>query len=179
MSGSRPMTRATAVSVSPPPTLIPGRRRHTLGAALVGGSPQSSPSPSSSDRLSPLGRPSSEFAADHLPLQNASSQGDPSSAPIASTSGVRSRSLPLGAALEEVDMDADPLPSLGNDVDMESAMTRELARALKTLRRVCRSPWGLSSVLSMRRRARLMLLPRIRLWCWLCHINSSRMSANT
>src|SRR5882757_5401168 len=88
----QPTTRATTVSDSYPPTLHPGRRVRSLGTALAGGSPQSSPSPSSSDRLSPLGGPILEFVPPLTVLspQQASGRcGATSPPPIASTSGVR------------------------------------------------------------------------------------------
>src|SRR5258706_13063896 len=69
------------------------------------------------------------------PLQQAnSSQGASSSAPpIASASGARSASLPLGGFLEEVDMAPTLVPVLDEDVAMESATTRELAAGLKVI----------------------------------------------
>ena len=101
----------------------------SLGAALAGGSPLSSPSPSSDGRSPAL----EHELTDHLPLQSTSRQGDPSSYPsaTASGSGVRSQSLPLGAALEaaEEEMETD-LPTTQPNVVMESATDRELARAL-------------------------------------------------
>ncbi len=134
MSGRTPTTRSQAVSDSHPPTLIPGRRVRSLGAALAGGSPQSSPSPSGSGRSqSPI--PENVNMLTVSPLQQAaSSQGATSSAPpIASTSGARSASLPLGGFLEEVDMAPTPALPLDEDVVMESATTRELAAALKVI----------------------------------------------
>src|SRR5258706_4558938 len=128
-----PLTRSQAVSESHPPTLTQGRRVRSLGAALAGGSPQSSPSPSSSDRLSPLGRPFQESELiTPLSQQAASSQGASSSNPIELASGGRSASLPLGF-LDEVDEGASPSPHIAMDVDPESAMTRELAKALKDI----------------------------------------------
>ena len=130
MSGRTPVTRSQAVSDSYPPILHPGRRVRSLGAALAGGSPQSSPTPSSADELSPLGRPSTEFldvSLTDFPLQTASSQGDPPlPSTSAGTSGSRSRSLLLGATLEALKTGASLDPEPINDVPMESATEREL-----------------------------------------------------
>src|SRR5258706_15390817 len=122
MSGRVPTTRSQAVSDSHPPTLIPGRRVRSLGAALAGGSPQSSSSPSGSGR-SQSPAPETVPMLTASPLQQpATSQGATSSAPpIASTSGARSASLPLGGFLEEVDMATTLVPLLDEDVAMESA----------------------------------------------------------
>src|SRR5882757_6788292 len=132
----QPTTRATTVSDSYPPTLHPGRRVRSLGAALAGGSPQSSPSPSSSDRLSPLGGPILEFVPPLTilsPQQASSRRGATSPPPIASTSGVRAGHELPDAFLEELDAPPRaPTPHIG-DVEMESATTRDLARALKDI----------------------------------------------
>ena len=75
-----PTMRATAVSDSSAPILHPGHRVRSLGAALAGGSPHSSPTPSSVAELSLLGRPVTEIHSDSLtdfPFQHASSQGNP------------------------------------------------------------------------------------------------------
>src|SRR5258706_15344655 len=122
MSGRVPPTRSQAVSDSPPPPLIPGRRVRSLGAALAGGSPQSSSSPSGSGR-SQSPAPETVPMLTASPLQQAAtSQGATSSAPpVASTSGARSASLPLGGFLEEVDMATTLVPLLDEDVAMESA----------------------------------------------------------
>ena len=55
------------------PFVTIGRRVRSFGAALAGGSPLSSPTPSSIVELSPLGRPAMEFRDGLLtdfPLQN-------------------------------------------------------------------------------------------------------------
>ena len=131
---TRPTTCASAVSDSHPPILHPGRRVRSLGAALAGGSPQSSPSPSSADELCPLGRQSTENRSGLLtgfPLQNASSQGEPLASTSAGTSGgPRVQSLPLGATLASIDEGANPTLSPINDVPMESATERELRQTL-------------------------------------------------
>src|SRR5258706_491981 len=134
MSGRAPTTRSSAVSDSHLPTLIPGRRVRSLGAALAGGSPPSSSSPSGSGRSqSPI--PESVYPLTASLLQQAAlSQGATSSnPPVASTSGARTSSLPLGGFLEEVEMGSNPALPLDEDVVMESATTRELAKALRDL----------------------------------------------
>src|SRR5258706_550941 len=68
MSGRIPTTRSAAVSDSHLPTLIPGRRVRSLGAALAGGPPPSSSSPSGSGRApSPI--PESVHPLTALPHQ--------------------------------------------------------------------------------------------------------------
>src|SRR5882757_9861779 len=129
----RPTTRATTVSDSYPPTLHPGRRVRSLGAALAGGSPQSSPSPSSSDRLSPLGGPILEFVPPLTvlsPQQASGRRGATSPPPIASTSGIRATA---GPTLEEVGLDASPPLTPIREVEMESSTQRDLARALRDI----------------------------------------------
>ena len=133
MSGRTPVTRSQAVSDSYLPILHPGRRVRSLGAALAGGSPQSSPTPSSVDELSPLRRPSTEFLDGSLtdfPLQTASSQGDPLPSTSAGASGSCAQSLPIGATLEALETGASPDPEPINDVPMESATERELRQTL-------------------------------------------------
>ena len=143
-----PTTRATAVSDSSAPILHPGRRVRSLGAALAGGSPQSSPTPSSVAELSPLGRPATEIRSDSLtdfPFQHASSQGNPLPSTSAGTSGgPRAHSLPLGATLEALDAGASPPLSPINDVPMESATERELRQTLQDIR--ARLPLALGKV---------------------------------
>src|SRR5258706_14180235 len=134
MSGRVPTTcSSAAVSDSHPPILTRGRRVRSFGAALAGASPQSGTSPSASARSSPV--PEIVTSLIPSPLQQAAtSQGAPSSAPpMASTSGARSASLPIGGFLEDVDMASTPVPNLDEDVTMESATTRELAAALKVI----------------------------------------------
>src|SRR6267154_2964516 len=132
----RPITRSNTVSSPHPPTLTRGRRVRSLGAALAGGSPQSSPSPSSSDRLSPLGGPILEFVPPLTilsPQQASGRRGATSPPPIASTSGVRAGHELPDAFLEELDAPPRaPTPHIG-DVEMESATTRDLTRALKDI----------------------------------------------
>ena len=130
------MTRSRAVSDLHPPILHLGNRVQSLGAALAGGSPLSSPTPSSADELSPIGRPSTEFLDDSLigfPLQNASSQGEPLPSTSTGSSGARAQSLPLGATLELVDMGVLPEDDLVNDVPMETATEKELRRTLQDI----------------------------------------------
>ena len=104
---------------------------------MVGGSPLSSPSPSS-DGWSPA----LELELnDHLPLQSASCQGNPSSDPsgTASSSGVCAQSVPLGAALEAADQDMGSPPFPGTmqhmelDAEPESATNRELTCTLRDI----------------------------------------------
>ena len=119
----------------------------SLGAALAGGSPQSSPSPSSVAELSPLGRPATEIRPDSLtdfPFQHASSQGNPLPSTSAGASGSRAQSLPLGATLEALDAGASPPLSPINDVPMESATERELRQTLRDIR--ARLPLAISKV---------------------------------
>src|SRR5258706_2994962 len=139
MSGrAAPMTRSQAnVSSSLAPTLVPGRRMRSLGAALAGGSPQSSPSPSGSDRAqSPgLGVP----FADHYPLhqQAATSQGATHPTPLASSTGHRAASAPTGGSVADDDVilgSPTPGPPSDIDVEMESATTREVTFALRVLK---------------------------------------------
>ena len=117
------------------PILTSGRRVRSLGAALAGGSPLSSPSPSSDGRSPALEH---ELTV-HLPLQDASSQGNtPVTPPTASGSGARSQSLPLGAALDAADQEmGDSSPETTHaqdmDVDMESSTNRELTKALRDI----------------------------------------------
>src|SRR5258706_3671200 len=123
------ITRSNTVSSPPPPILHRGRRRWTLGAALASGSPDSSPSPSSGERLSLLGRsfPENIRSLTSPSLQQASGhRGATSPPPIASTSGVRPVSVATGA-------DASPPLMPIRDVEMESSTTRDLARALKDI----------------------------------------------
>src|SRR5258706_16080533 len=112
MSGHAPTTRSqAAVSDSHPPTLIPGRRVRSLGAALAGGPPPRSSSPSGSGR-SQSPAPETVPLLTASPLQQAApSQGATSSPPpIASTSGARSASFPLGGFLGEGGMAFPPAP---------------------------------------------------------------------
>ena len=129
MSGSRPVTRAVS---DPRPPTHSGRRVRSFGAALAGGSPLSSPSPSSDGR-SPALEHELTF---HLPFQTASSQGEPSSRPTNAASGSGSASQPrLGAFLEAADEEmASAAPQMTQpDMAMESATERELARALRDI----------------------------------------------
>src|SRR5258706_12209255 len=145
MSGRAPTTRSSAVSDSHLPTLIPGRRVRPLGAALAGGSPPSSSSPSGSGRSqSPIPESVHPLTASLL-QQAALSQGATSSnPPVASTSGARASSLPLGGFLEEVEMGSDPALPPDEDIVMESATTRDLAKALRDL--ASRSPAPIGAV---------------------------------
>src|SRR6267154_687924 len=129
----RPITRSNTVSSPHPPTLTRGRRVRSLGAALAGGSPQSSPSPSSSDRLSPLGGPILEFVPPLTilsPQQASGRRGATSPPPIASTSGVRASA---GPTLEEVGLDASPPLTPIRELELESSTQRDLARALRDI----------------------------------------------
>ncbi len=132
MSGRIPTTRSQAVSDSHLPTLTQGRRVRSLGAALAGGSPLSSSSPSGSDRSqSPVREFQSLITS---PLQQAaSSQGATSSGPPVAPSGACLALLPLGGFLEEVEMGTNPALPPDEDVVMESATTRELAKALRDI----------------------------------------------
>ena len=142
MSGTAPTTRSQAVSDSYPPTLTQGRRVRSLGAALAGGSPQSSPSPPSDGSAADSSWPRLQESSDQLgfrigqlnsfPLQRTSSQGGPIPSTSAGASGSRARSMPIGGALEEV-LGSEPDPSLVNDVPMESQTERELRQTLRDI----------------------------------------------
>jgi len=143
MSGTRSQSRAAAVSDSHPPILIPGRRVRSHGAALVGGSPLSSPVPSSPDVLSPLGRPSLESlecSLTRFPFQQASSQGE-GHLPSTSAAAV-GRAQSLGVALEEVKRSSPARDPSVNDVVMESTTERELCRTLNDIRARLPLPMG-------------------------------------
>ena len=143
MSGTTPTTRSQAVSDSYIPTLTQGRRVRSLGAALAGGSPQSSPSPPSDGSAAGSSRLRLQELSDQLgfldgqlnvfPLQRTSSQGGPLPSTSAGASGSRARSLPIGGALEEVLGSEPDAPSV-NDVPMESATERELRQTLRDIR---------------------------------------------
>src|SRR5882757_3420974 len=146
MSGEAPTTRSRTVSSPHPPTLHPGRRVRSLGAALAGGSPQSSPSPSGSERLSPLGGSFPEIVHSLTlppPQQASTSRGAPTSPPVASTSGIRATSEPNPFLASADRVLSPPLSPIG-DVDMESATNRDLTRALAEL--TARLPVPLSGV---------------------------------
>ena len=110
----------------------------SLGAALAGGSPQSSPSPSSVVELSLLRRPATEFLdvlLTNFPLQQASSQGNPLPSTSAGTlGGPHAQSLLLGATLEALDAGTSPPLLPINDMPMESATERELQQTLQDIR---------------------------------------------
>ncbi len=124
------MTCSQAVSELYPPTHIPVCWVQSLVAALAGGSPQSSPIPSGSSQSQSL---TQEIELTASPLQQAAlSQGATSSAPPISTG--RSASLLAGAFLEDLDMGANPASgSHLEDVEMELAMMRDIAKALKDI----------------------------------------------
>ena len=131
-AGSSRVTRSQAVSDPYPPTLTRGRRVRSSGAALAGGSPLSSPSPSSGGGSSP--QLETSLTPFPPPQQDASSPGAPSSNPRRSSGARRSGSEPIGARLEDAGMGSpSPEPILTQDVEMESASTREIAKALRDL----------------------------------------------
>src|SRR5258706_8415156 len=138
-SSSHPTTHSQAVSDSYPPTHVLVRRVRSLAAALAGGSPPSSPIPSGSGRSQSLTR---EIELTTSPLQQAaSSQGATSSPPPVATG--RLASLPAGTFLKDLDMGASPAPgSHLEDVAMESAMLRDIAKALKYIAACLSAPMG-------------------------------------
>ncbi len=135
---SGPSTRSQAVSDSYPPTHILVCWVQSLVAALAGGSPLSSPSPSSGGRSQ---SPSTETVLIPSPLQQAApSQGTTSSAPPDAMA--QSASLPAGAFLADLGTGAPPTPVGDEDVVMKLATLRDIAKALKDIVACLPAPLG-------------------------------------
>ena len=133
MSGTQPRTHSKKVSRLPPPTLQSCRVR-SRAAAEASGSPLSSPIHSSGGQApgSPLESPL--LTAPQLP-PDTSSQGATSSCnPVVLSSGPQAASKPIKIGLDDQEMSDAPAPSdHDKDVVMESALNRDLAKAICVL----------------------------------------------